>query len=234
MKKRVLVMVIVVLSMLPLASATISVNGVPWNATVNNNATAAAEYGNYSIADVAADTESLSWDMTPASNSNFVDGESVAKIYLHPNDGAPWKQEFFFNVTGGTYRSKINEAHASSSTHALAYSSGVTAISIDPDPYYGDVDITGIGFALNRIGGAVPVSVYDDFGGLLASYTVGAGDGTNWFGYIGDTKIGEVVVDTSASGSFWLDDFTVTTSIPEPATICVFGLGMLGLLRRKK
>ena len=101
-----------------------------------------------------------------------------------------------------------------------------------------DVDITGIGFALNRINGDVPVTVYgNDDVTVLASSTMLLGANTteyNWFGYIGDVKIGKVVVDLSGTSSFWMDDFTVTTSIiPEPATMLLLGLGGL-VIRRKK
>lgn len=187
------------------------------------------EAGNYSIAQTNSDPGMIAWDFEPP---EFTPGEQLGSIIC----SSVAKRIWFEPVS--PYGPIISYAPdlATSGDHVLAYNSKNSAEAVFRlTDYYGETPILGVGFAVSRLAGEMPVSVYDETGNLLGSDTIFAnGEGFSWFGYRGDTDIAKIVLDTSGdwSGSrFYIDDFAVTTT-PDPATISLLGLGILGLLRR--
>jgi hypothetical protein len=89
-------------------------------------------------------------------------------------------------------------------------------------------DKIGIGVADSQ-GGPETLSIYGAGGVLLESYILDSG--LNIYPYI--TRSSFDISRIQISGEFFaIDDLQFT--VPEPTTICLFGIGALSLIRRKK
>lgn len=244
MRKNYIVTILVaglLMSLGGVASAAISVDGTNYVTAVNPlGRMMSEEVGGYTVLQANSDSGMIAWDFEP---SEFTVGQQLDSIICHSSLPTPINKRIWFDAILPWGRLiNVDAGKASSGDTSLAYSaSNSTEAVIRLVSYVTDTPIFGVGMVLSRLPADMPVVVYDGSDNALYSGTIQSNIGLasefSWFGYRGNTAIAKIVFDTSAAGFgsiFWMDDVAVTTSVPEPMTIALLGLGSLAVLRRKK
>lgn len=112
------------------------------------------------------------------------------------------------------------------STTALNY---VGPVALD----FVDTEVYGFSFVSSSSGQYQTIDLYDNSDVLMSSVLSPSNSG--FFGFVSDVAIGSATVipgefDDGYYDRFFIDDLTANTnSIPEPSTLALLGIGLLGL-----
>ncbi|MFT6770390.1 PEP-CTERM sorting domain-containing protein [Congregibacter sp.] len=135
-------------------------------------------------------------------------------------DASPFVFDSFANVDGTTF------------AHFFIHGSNGTTASIGFDDA-----ITGFGATFKQLDTATDITLATTAGSLVIDQNIGSGIG--FFGFtldLGVTATSLTFSRTSFSDGFGMDNVLLETgvSVPAPATLALFGLGLAGLGWRKR
>jgi hypothetical protein len=119
---------------------------------------------------------------------------------------------------------------------------GLTSVGLAADLFVESltIEVTGgnnaFGFDFTATSdGTLNISVFDIFDDLLGNINVATtGSSMTFFGVFSDVEIGKILLDDGGIPGPIIDNVIAgSTDVPEPSTLAIFALGLLGLTSRK-
>lgn len=118
---------------------------------------------------------------------------------------------------------------------------GLASVGLAPDLFVESltIDIAGghnaLGFDFTATGvGTLDISIFDVFDNLLGSLSVATDTSLTFFGVFSDVAIGRILLDDGGTPGPIIDNVLAgSIDVPEPSTVALLALGLLGLTSRK-